>query len=242
MQHMLLVNPRHRTKKRRSPAQKAATRKMIAANKRGGSRKRRRNPAPPGATAKRRRRTNNRVSNPRRRRTMRRRPAAQFFTQRNMTDFAFAATVGASGAIALDVALGFLPLPAMFKVGIPGKIAKGIAAVALGAVANMSGLVRTSTARDMAVGALTVQFVGIGREILANVAPGVALSAYMNEDYAIGMDNLGYAGSGWNPSNALNWANNGMAAYNVGEGYDIAAPGYGQPGLEMYESGDGFGW
>lgn len=172
---------------------------------------------------------------------MRRRSAGQFFTQRNMTDFAFAATVGASGAIALDVALGFLPLPAMWKVGIPGKITKGIAAVALGAVANMSGLVRTSTARDMTVGALTVQFVGIGRELLAQFAPGIALSAYMNEDYETSMPSLGYAGSGWDPSQALSWGNNGMSAYNVGEGYDIAAPGYGQPGLDAYESNN-FGW
>lgn len=237
---LMLVNPRRRTKKRRTAAQKAATRKMIAANRRG---KRRRNPAPPGAARKRKRksrRSTSVISNPRRRRRTQRRSARQFFTQSNMTDFAFAATVGASGAIALDVALGFMPLPAMFKVGIPGKIAKGVAAIAMGAVANMSGLVRTSTARDMTVGALTVQFVGIGRELLAQFAPGVALSAYMNEDYAVS-GNLGYAGSGWNPSSALNWANNGMGAYNVGEGYDIAAPGDGQPGLDMYHEAE-FGW
>ncbi len=234
---LMLVNPRRRTKKRRTAAQKAATRKMIAANRRG---KRRRNPAPPGAVLKRKRRRTSVISNPRRRRRTQRRSARQFFTQSNMTDFAFAATVGASGAIALDVALGFMPLPAMFKVGIPGKIAKGVAAIAMGAVANMSGLVRTSTARDMTVGALTVQFVGIGRELLAQFAPGVALSAYMNEDYAVS-GNLGYAGSGWNPSSALNWANNGMGAYNVGEGYDIAAPGDGQPGLDEYHNSE-FGW
>lgn len=225
MQHMLVVNPARKTgrRKRRSPAQKAATRKLVAANKR---RKRRPNPAPPGAKRKRARRRN---------------PRARVFTQRNLTDYAMAATVGAAGAIALDVVLSYLPLPAILKTGIPGKITKGAAAIALGAVANASGLVKTGTARDMAVGALTVQFTGIGRDLLAQFAPGVALSAYMNEDYATSMG-LGYAGSGWDPSQSLSWGNNyGMGAYNVGTGFDIAAPGYGQPGLEQYEEA-GFGW
>lgn len=232
MSQMLLVNPRRRAKsrKRRSPAQKAATRRLVARNKaRGGTtrRRRRRNPVAPGTTRK----VARRRSNPRRRRI------ATAFSQRQLTDYLTAATWGASGAIALDVVLPWVPLPAMFKVGIPGKITKGAAAILLGAVANMTGMVRASTARDMTVGALTVQFTGIGRELLAQFAPGVALGAYMNEDYAaVSSNNLGYAGSGWNPSQALNWNNNGMGAYNVGSDYDIAAPGMGQPGMGMYEA------
>ena len=58
---------------------------------------------------------------------------------------------------------------------------------------------------------------------------------------AVSNNSLGYAGSGWDPSQALNWNNQGMSAYNVGEGYDIAAPGYGQPGLDAYESSS-FDW
>lgn len=238
--NLLLVNPRRRSKKRRSPAQKAATRKLVARNRRRGGkrspvakRKRRRNPSPPGTTYKRKPRA--RRSNPRRRRSV-----GRVFTQRKMMDYATAATIGASGAIALDVVLSYLPLPVMLKVGIPGKITKGVAAIAMGAVADMSGLVKASTARDMTVGALTVQFVGIGRDLLAQFAPGIALSAYMNEDYEA-VAGLGYAGSGWDPSQALSWGNNGMSAYNVGEGYDIAAPGYAQPGLEAYESSN-FDW
>lgn len=225
MASMLVVNPAKKTrrKKGRSPAQRAATRRLVAGNKK---RKRRPNPAPPGSVRKRGRRRN---------------PRARVFTQRNLTDYAFAATVGAAGAITLDVVLSYLPLPPMFKTGIPGKIAKGAAAVAMGAVANATGLVKAGTARDMAVGALTVQFTGIGRDLLAQFAPGIALSAYMNEDYAATMPNLGYAGSGWDPSRSLSWGNSGMSAYNVGEGYDISAPGHGQPGLEMYEEGEYWG-
>ena len=172
MQEMLLVNPGRQTRKRnprkrRSPAQKAATRKLVALNKRrGGSRKRRRNPAPPGTTAKRRR------NNPRRRRV------GRAFTQRNIMEVSTAAVGGAAGAILLDVVLGFLPLPAMFKVGIPGKVAKAAGAIALGAVVNMSGFARPGTARDMTIGALTVQFAGIGRDMLGQFAPGIALSRF----------------------------------------------------------------
>lgn len=219
---LVLVNPRKRgRRKTRSAAQKRATRKLVASNKKRG---RRRNPSPPGT---RRKRSYRRKSNPR----------ARIFSQRNIMEVSTAAAMGAAGAIGLDIALAYIPLPAMLKTGITGKLTKAAGAIALGAAAKMSGLAKDKTARDMTVGALTVQFTGIGRDLLAQFAPGIALSAYMNEDYEAA---LGYAGSGWNPANALNWAN-GMGAYNVGEGYDIAAPGGFQPGLEAYES-EAFNW
>lgn len=223
--NLLLVNPGSKRKrnprKRRTAAQRRATKKMIAANKRRGGKRKRRNPSPPGASRKRVRRRSN--------------PRTRAFTARNITDLAQAAAWGAGGAILLDVVLGYLPLPPMLKAGIPGKLTKAAGAIGLGVLMRQTGLAKGTAPRDMTVGALTVQFTGIGRELLAQFAPGVALSAYINEG------GMGYAGSGWDPSNALTWGN-GMSAYDVGEGYDIAAPGHGQPGLEAYESGSGFEW
>ena len=233
MNEILLVNPRKRraSKKRRSPAQKAATRKLVARNRR------RKNPAAPGSRRKVTRRKARRAvaSAPARRRRYKRNPTV---SRRNITGLVQTAAAGAGGAIALDVALAYLPLPAMLKSGIVGKVTKAAGAIALGVVAQKTGLVKSTTARDMTVGALTVQLAGIGRELLGQFAPGVALSAYLNEDYA---GELGYAGSGWNPSEALSWGG-GMNAYNVGSGYDVAAPGDGAPGLDAYESEGAFGW
>lgn len=220
---LLLVNPRRRRKARRRPSTRRKTR----------SRKRRRNPAPPGSRRRTRRATT-------RRRRRRRNPSLRStFSSRNIMDVGKAAATGAAGAILLDVGLGFLPIPANWKAGIGGDVVKGLAAVALGALANMSKFVRPSTARDMTVGALTVQFTGIGRKLLTQVAPGVALSAYMNEDYEAA---LGYAGSGWNPDYSLDWNNGNVAAYNAGEGQPIAAPGFGQPGLDAYTESADFGY
>lgn len=224
MSEILLVNPRKRgRKKRRTPAQRRATRALVARNKKRG---RKRNPTPGR-------------SSPSSYRRKRKRNPALAINQRSLMNFSTIAAKGAAGAIALDVALAYLPLPATLKTGIIGKVTKAIGAVALGVAANATKLVTTQTAKDMTVGALTVQFTGIGRDLLGQFAPGVALSAYANEDY---LDTLGYAGSGWDPSRSLDW-NSGMSAYNVGSGYDIAAPGDTQPGLNEYASQDGgFGW
>lgn len=227
---IMLVNPRRRrarrktsTRRRRAPAR----RRTSARRKAPSRRRRRRNPSPPGTYVKRAVR-----------RRRRRNPA--MLNRQTLTDFATAATKGAAGAVALDVALAYVPMPAEWKSGLIGKLVKGAGAIALGAVSKNFGLVSSTTARDMTIGALTVQFAGIGRDLLAQVAPGVALSAYLNDDYAavIG-NNLGYAGSGWNPSIDYDWTNgDGLSAYNVGSG-DIAAPGYGQPGMN---DDSGFGW
>lgn len=218
MSELLLVNPRRRKRRK-----KTTTRRRKTRARKKPVRRRRRNPAAPGT---RRKRTYRRKRNP---------SGGKVFTQRNIMDVSTAAAKGAAGAIALDVSLAYLPLPAMLKSGITGKITKAAGAIALGAVARMTKFVSEATARDMTVGALTVQFTGIGRDLLGQFAPGIALSAYLNnDDYA-----LGYAGSGWNPDNSLTWGN-GMNAYMDSSG-DIAAPGSMQPGLEAY-SGNAFDW
>lgn len=225
MQELMVVSNPSRRKKRRKVTRKK--RRSV---------KRRRNPSPPGSRRRSVVKRKRRRSNPAGRKT---------FSRANVMNVSKAAAAGAAGAITLDIALGFIPLPANLKAGILGDVTKAVGAIALGAVANMTKFVSASTARDMTVGALTVQFTGIGRKLLGQFAPGIALSAYQNSDHD---DMLGYSGAGWNPSNALAWNTGAMGAYNVGEGYPIEAPGDFQPGLGAYLSGHegegegAFGW
>jgi hypothetical protein len=209
MNEILLVNPRRRrrktaTKKRRAPS------------------RRRRNPVAANPRKRRRVRRNPVAANPRRRRRAssrrRRRNPVKAFNTRNIQGQLKTASTGALGAIALDVGLAYLPLPTPLKAGMVGKLAKGAAAIALGVVAHRFLKVSAVNANRMTEGALTVQLHGIGRELLSQFAPQVALSAYLNDE----MESLGYAGSGWNPSGSLSWNDNnksGVGAY-VSPGYD----------------------
>ena len=199
MSEILLVNPR----RRRRTTKKRATRKRPA--KRRVTR--RRNPVKRRVTRRRRRR------NP-----------VGLSANKIQGQLRTAAT-GAIGAIGLDIALAYIPLPAAISGGVIGKVAKAAGAIALGVVANKLG-VNANTANRMAEGALTVQLHGIGKELLTQFAPGVALSAYVD-------DGLGYVGSGWNPS----------AAYLEDQMNGWNAPGnlgpVGMPaGMDAYVSAD----
>ena len=144
------------------------------------------------------------------------------------------ATQGALGAWGLDIALAYIPLPVQFQGPFIGPIIKGFGAVALGVVANMAG-VRADTANRMAEGALTVQLHGIGKTMLAQFAPAIPLSAYIDGNA------LGYYGSGWNPNvvDDPDWTA-GMGTYLP----DISADDIGmdQEGFAMYENNAGFAW
>ena len=167
MSHVLLVNPRRRraTKKRRAVRRKKPTVR------------RRRNPVRARRKVTRRRRRN---------------PIGGVPSMRNITGKVKTAATGAAGALALDIALAYIPLPAAVQSGIIGKITKGLGAIALGVVAHKVG-VKAADANRMAEGALTVQLHGIGKELVGQFAPGVAMSAYLD-------DGLGFYGSGWNPN------------------------------------------
>lgn len=204
MSQMLLVNPRRRrraSKKRRNPSKR---RRRSPVARRKVTRRRRRNP----------------IARRRVRRSRRRNPIV---SARSVQGQLKTAATGAVGALALDVALAYLPLPAAISGGIIGKVAKAAGAIALGIVANKVG-VSAANANRMAEGALTVQLHGIGKELLAQFAPGVALSAYVNES------GLGYTGSGWNPNFDVDNPDT-MAGYI---GADANA-GMGPYGMAMYE-------
>ena len=195
-------------------------------------RKRRRKKRAKKKTSVRRRRRRNPVKRKVTRRRRRRNPAV---TARSIQGQLRTASTGALGALGLDVALAYIPLPAAITGGIIGKVTKAAGAIALGVVANKLG-VSASNANRMAEGALTVQLHGIGKELLTQFAPGVALSAYVGDD-----NGMGYYGSGWNPNavddpdygsplgtylpdisaESVNMQEDGFAAYaDAGYGYD----------------------
>lgn len=99
------------------------------------------------------------------------------------------AAIAASGAIALDVAWAYLPIPANLKTGYVKHLSKGVGAVAMGWLA--SKVVKKKTADELAAGAMTVVIYNAAREMIASVAPQVQMDG-MGE-YVSG---IGYAGAG----------------------------------------------
>lgn len=141
------------------------------------------------------------------------------------------------GALGLDIALAYIPLPAQLQGPFIGPVIKGLGAIGLGVVANMMG-VRADTANRMAEGALTVQIHGIARTMLSQFAPAIPLSAY------VGPEGLGYYGSGWNPNvDDPDWTNSGMGTYLPDISADPLTMDEG--GFAMYENSQGdasFAW
>lgn len=168
-------------KARRSPAQKRATAKLVALNrsKRRPSR-RRRNPiaraaAPYRAVATmknpvKRRRRRNPLSTVARRRVVRRRRNP---ITRGINAMFVPAMIGAGGALALDVAFGYLPIPANLAAGPLKHIVKAAGAVALSIIAGK--VTKKSTAEAMGVGALTVIAHDMAKELVAKLAPSVKM-------------------------------------------------------------------
>jgi hypothetical protein len=97
------------------------------------------------------------------------------------------AGVGAIGAMAADIAFNFIPLPAQFKTGPIGTLAKAGASIAVGMLA--SKVVGRAAAKKAVTGALTVQLYAYLKPMLAGM----------------GVPGLGYYGAGY--------ALNGLNAY-----------------------------
>ena len=167
MSEILLVNPRRRRRRKKTTA-----------------RKRRRNP----------------TANPRRRRrrtyaTKRRRRRNPRMTGRAIQNQVVDAFQGASGALALDVTLGYLPIPANLKAGIVGTGVKALLAIGIGVLGQNLKVVKASTAAKLSNGALTVVLHDELKKQVQNFLPNVAMGEYL--DY--GNNELGYYGSGYNP-------------------------------------------
>lgn len=203
MAQMLLVNPRKRRKRRAS----SKARKVRVRRRRRAApvavRRRKRNPS-----ARRHRRV-------RARRHYRRNPIG--LNLRGVQGQVMDAAVGAGGALALDIALGYLPIPENLRTGAAAPLIKGIVAIALGMVA--SKVIKSSTATKMTQGALTVMLHGIFRETAGRYMPTVQMGDW-NDGF--GIESLGYYGSGENP---------GVSGYLT----DISAPS----GLSEYAQASG---
>lgn len=166
MSEILLVNPRKRRTRRKTT-----------------SRKRRSNPV-------RRRRVARR--SPARRVTRRRRRRSNP-SMRGIQGQAMTAFNGAVGALGLDIALGYIPIPANLKAGPLGYATKLVGAVGLGMVAK--NFVRASTATKLTEGAMTVVIHGALRDAVQQFAPQIQMGEYLYPN-----ESLGYYGSGWNPN------------------------------------------
>lgn len=173
MSEILLVNPRkRRTTRRKTTSRKRPARRKVA---------RRRSPVK-RVTRRRRRR-----SNP---------------TMRGVQGQAMTAFNGAIGALGLDIALGYIPIPANLKAGPLGYATKLAGAVGLGVVAK--NFVKASTATKLTEGAMTVVIHSALRDTVQQFAPQIQMGEYMYPN-----ESLGYYGSGWNP----NYAADEMGAY-----------------------------
>lgn len=198
MSEILLVNPRRR---RRAGSRKRTPRSRRKANPRKRRTTRRRSRA-------RRRNPGYALSNPRRRKrrsSRRRSNPAPRLSARSIQANVMAALPGAFGALGLDVALGYLPLPTFLRTGFMAYATKAVGAIGLGMLANMSGLVRGATAAKMTEGALTVMFHGMLRQGMSQYAPAVQMGMYIP-----GGSGMGYYGAGWNPDIPFDTAGNGV--------------------------------
>ena len=83
------------------------------------------------------------------------------------------AAIGAVGAVAINSAISYLPIPAQYKSGYTGVITKTVSIVAVGWVA--SKVVKKQTADALVIGALTVLFYDVARNLVGQMLPSVRL-------------------------------------------------------------------
>ena len=173
------------TRRHRTAAQKRATARLVAFNKsrratnpRKRHHARRRNPIHVASAPRRsyHRRRNPIFSAPRRHRR-RRNP----ISLGGMSGLLMPAVFGAAGAVLIDAAFTYIPLPASLNTGTMGLITKAGAALLLGTAGRK---VFGAKATEMAVGSLTVQVYNLARQLLpasvtglGYVSPGMIANA-----------------------------------------------------------------
>lgn len=222
------VNPMAaRRRKARTAKQRAATRKLIAFNRRGArkapaKRRRRRNPIVASSAPRRRaayRATRTMAPVRRRRRNQIRRMGPQGW----MNDIIMPAVTAATGALALDAAWGYLPLPVDIKQGPMKHLAKAAGALALYWGASM--VVRPKTAEAMAVGALTVVAHQAAKEMIMQFMPEVGMRMAMYDDVSMGYYNAGLPVGGYARQNGA------LPAHGMG----LYVPNGGGAGMAEYD-------
>lgn len=181
MAQVMLINPR---RKRR--AKKTAKRRAVRRNPRTSYKTRRRW----STKARPRRRSVTMRVNPRRRsRRMRRNPRSLTSVKGFLNGTLIPGSVGALGALGLDVALGFLPLPAVMQSGIFKPVVRLGGAMVLGMVA--SKIANRKIGEQVAAGATIVVLYDMFKGFAQTALPALPLSGiagYPNlEYYSAGM-------------------------------------------------------
>jgi len=188
-----ILNPRRSSKRSRKSGKRRSTKVAKARrNKKGrfvkasSAPKRHRKRAAKAAAPKRRRRKGGkrtpatgyvvgsarirrRKLNPRRRHRSRRRHNPRFSVA-GITSQLVPAAYGAAGAVALDVALGYIPLPAMFQTGYGKHGARIVGALGIGWLARKF---LGSKGNAVAAGALTVAMYSLVKDVVVQFAPSV---------------------------------------------------------------------
>jgi len=207
-QLLALVNPRGR---KRASAKQVAWRKKFG-KMYGGGAKRKRNPIAGLAAANPRRAKRRRnpiaglaAANPRR---GKRHHNPRLNIIKTVQSSVMPALTSAGATLAVDLALGYLPMPANMKTGSVRNITRAVGLVALGVAAGL--VVKPETVRAITSGGLSIIFYDTLKVTAQKMMPNLPFGANMDE-----MSGLGYWGSGWNPG-ADNQYN--MSAYlNTGE-------------------------
>lgn len=172
---LMLVNPRRR-RKARSAAQRAATRKMLAANRS----RRRRNPIAAKSSAPSRRRRRNPIAATTVLRRRRRNP----ISLKSPLSMVKNAAIAGSGALAVNAAVNYLPIPDMLKTGRMIYLTKFGLALALGTIGKRF---LGANAERMAEGAMTV-------------LAATAINDFAANSLGVNLSGAGYFSPGWRAS------------------------------------------
>jgi hypothetical protein len=180
MSEVLFINPRH---KRRTHKRKA--RSSMRKNPRRAHRRSHESHATRVRAARKGWRHRKLHRNPRRARRSR---GGTVGVKGFMGHTVIPAAVGATGAVALDVALGFLPIPDTFKTGMMKPVIGLLGALGMGMIAAM--VVGRRQGAAVALGGATVVMYNTIKPIIQSAAPNVpmaGLGAYPSlEFYAAG--------------------------------------------------------
>lgn len=177
MPQLMLINPAKRRKKKGT--------KTMARKKRRTTRRK--------STARRGGRRLASVSKTTTRKTYRRNPTKRGI-QGIITRDVVPSIVGGAGALSIDIAMNYLPLPAAFKQGPANLAARGGIALGLGML--LQNFMRKDTAANITKGALTVIAYDGMKQVAKTAMPQLQLGAYDYDDYSMGAyledDGLGY--------------------------------------------------
>lgn len=207
-------------KAKRSAAQKRATAKMIAANRARARGTKRAAPRKPAARPAAKRSAPRAAPRPKKRTSARRgrggwpitsaaaaSRAGRALRHRRpnpiggfVKDTLMPSVVGGAGALALDVAVGMLPLPPALKSGPMAPLVKAAGAVGIGMLAGQ--FLGRRRGEQVAAGALTVTVYNVARMMLVKASngriPGLSgyVDEYVSEYVDSGPPQLGYESSG----------------------------------------------